>query len=221
MALHRLQSDSTVEVVGLLTTISRRYRRISHHGVREELLDVQAEALGLPLHKMYYGSQTEEPESDSMAEFEQAMEEQLADLRQTDVFHIAYGDIFLADLRNYREQRLATVGMRGLFPLWRPDGNTTALLRQFTDDGFRAVVTCAEPSAAQLAGVDLCADLLANNWPDGVDPCGEHGEFHTFVYDGPIFDCPVPFARGETVIRGQRHYTDLIATSPTAEAHHD
>ena len=146
-----------------------------------------------------------------MSAFEDAMSEQLAQFRRDDVHHIGYGDIFLEDLRKYRRLRLASVGMRGVFPLWQKD--TRDLLHRFTRDGFRAVVTCAEPIASALAGAELSSSLLAESWPEGVDPCGERGEYHSFVYDGPIFREAVPFTRGETVVRDGRHYTDLIPKS--------
>lgn len=209
MALHRLRVDGRYQVVGLLTTISRQFRRISHHGVREELLERQADAIGLPLHRMYFGSEHGAPEQASMDAFERSMAELLEGFRSRGIHHMAYGDIYLADLRAYREARLASVGMRGVFPLWRRD--TRELLHHFTRDGFRAVVTCAEPVAQSLCGVDLHSDLLANSWPYGVDPCGENGEFHSFVHAGPIFSKPLAFRRGETVVRDGRHYTDLIA----------
>lgn len=214
MALHRLQDDERFEVVGLLTTISRKYRRVSHHGVREDLLQQQANALELPLHRMYFGSDDGDAEAESMSAFEDAMTEMLAGFRRDGVYHIGYGDINLEDLRAYRRLRLASVGMRGVFPLWQKP--TRDLLHRFTRDGFRAVVTCAEPIAEQLAGVELSGSLLSESWPEGVDPCGERGEFHSFVYDGPIFRRPVSFTRGETVVRDGRHYTDLIPTNSTA-----
>jgi len=218
MALRKLQLDPRFEVVGLLTTVSRQFLRVSHHGVREDLLLRQADAVGLPLHRLYFGSADGDPESVSMAAFEAEMAQVLSEFRQDDVFHIGYGDIFLTELRAYREQRLASVGMRGVFPLWQRD--TSELLRDFTDEGFRAVITCVEPVAASLAGVDLSSSLLTDAWPHGVDPCGEHGEFHSFVHDGPCFAHPVLFERGQTVVRDRRHYTDLIASdsfSPTLE----
>lgn len=208
MALHRLQVDPRYEVVGLLTTISRRFRRVSHHGVREELLERQADAIGLPLRKLWFGSEHGDPQDDSMADFEDALGVALAQCRAEGTFLVGHGDIFLQELRDYRERRLAQVGMRAVFPLWQRD--TTELLRHFTASGFRAVITCAEPVAAALAGVDLSSELLDANWPAGVDPCGEHGEYHTFVHDGPIFRRPVAFARGETVQRDGRLYTDLL-----------
>lgn len=226
MALHRLQADDRYEVVGLLTTVSREFRRISHHGVREELLLQQADALGLPVHRMYFGPEPGGAAGDAKAEtsgeatmeaFEQAMAELLEQFRSDGIYHVAYGDIFLADLRAYRSARLASVGMRGVFPLWGSD--TRELLQRFSHDGFRAVVTCAEPAAASLAGVELRGDLLEGGWPEGVDPCGENGEFHSFVYAGPIFDRPLAFECGETIVRDGRHYTDLIPNNEGLCAH--
>lgn len=213
MALHALQQDPAYEVVGLLTTISAEHRRISHHGVREELLDLQAEALGLPVVKMHYAPDATHDDAAAMAAFEAQMGDVLARLRADGVHHVAFGDIYLQSLRDYRERRLHEVGMRALFPLWGHD--TEALLHRFTDRGFAAVITCAEPVAKVLAGVDLGADLLSGagldgGWPAGVDPCGENGEYHSFVHRGPIFRHPVRLTRGATVVRDGRHYTDLL-----------
>ncbi|MEZ6037784.1 MAG: ATP-binding protein [Planctomycetota bacterium] len=216
MALHALQQDPTYEVVGLLTTLSAEHQRISHHGVREALLDAQAAAIGLPVHKLHYGPDPSHTPEQAMAAFEAAMDDALAQLRRHGVFHVAFGDIFLEDLRRYRERRLREVGMRALFPLWGHD--TTALLHRFSRDGFAAVVTCAEPIAVPLIGVELSSDLLATDWPSGVDPCGERGEFHSFVHRGPVFGRPVRFSHGVTIVRDGRHYHDLLpADDPAAE----
>jgi len=208
MALHELQNAPAYDVVGLMTTISGEHDRVSHHGVRESLLDEQARCIGLPLHKLRWRQPEGVDENEAMASFEAAMRELLAQLRRDGVFHIGFGDIFLPNTRRYREERLAEVGMRPVFPLWQRD--TTALLHRFTDDGYRAIVTCAEPVAERLSGAELSSALLGQRWPSGVDPCGEHGEFHTFVHQGPIFASPVSFTRGEQVVRDGRFYTDLI-----------
>lgn len=208
MALHRLQADPRYQVVGLLTTISRQFRRVSHHGVREELLDLQAAAIGLPLRKLWIGSADGDPAPITMDEFERELGQVLRECRDEGTFLVGHGDIFLQQLRDHREQRLAQVGMRAVFPLWQQD--TTELLRHFTASGFAAVITCAEPIAASLAGADLSSELLERAWPAGVDPCGEHGEYHSFVHRGPIFRHPVAIARGETVRRDGRFYTDLL-----------
>ena len=222
MALHRLQRDPRYEVVGLLTTMSRQFGRVSHHGVREELLDRQAEALGLPLQKLWFGSADGDPAQATMAEFHRRLADILAACRAAGTEHVAHGDIFLRSVRDYRDRRLAEVGMCGVYPLWGED--STALLRAFTRDGFRAFVTCAEGPAERLAGVSLSSALLAD-WPAGVDPCGEHGEFHTFVHDGPIFSRPVAVTRGVTVRRDGRLYTDLLPADheslPTSVSNHD
>jgi uncharacterized protein (TIGR00290 family) len=208
MALHELQRDPRFEVVGLLTTLSREFRRVSHHGIREALLEQQAEAIGLPLHKVFYPAVDGRDPAVVMAEFEQCLGEALAVARQAGALIVGHGDIFLREVRAYRERRLAAGGMRGVFPLWGHD--TRELLHRFSALGFRAVVTCVEPVAASLAGVDLSSARLDASWPTGVDPCGEHGEYHSFVHDGPVFRHPVPFVRGSTVVREGRTYTDLI-----------
>lgn len=218
MALYELQRDPRFEVVGLLTTLSREFRRISHHGVREELLEQQAEAIGLPLQKVFFPAPGGRDPAVVMAEFELCLGEALAAARAAGAFVIGHGDIFLRDVRAYRERRLAAVGMRGVFPLWGSD--TRELLHRFSALGFRAVVTCVEPVAAALAGVDLSSSLLGADWPAGVDPCGEHGEYHSFVHDGPVFRHPVPFVRGPTIVRDGRLYTDLSPVPSTAESPH-
>ncbi len=208
LALYRLQRDPRYEVVGLMTTVSREYQRISHHGVREELLHRQAEAIGLPVTVLYFPPTEDAPPT--MESLEAHMAEILAGYREQGVTLVGHGDIFLEELRAYRDRKLATAGMRGVFPLWRED--TTALLREFTELGFRAWMTCVEPVLGiEFAGAAVDRDLLGR-LPDKVDPCGEFGEFHSFVYDGPIFSRPIAVTRGETVERDGRFYTDLLAT---------
>jgi uncharacterized protein (TIGR00290 family) len=206
MALYELRGDPRLEVTGLLTTISEAYRRISHHGVREELLEIQAEAIGLPLHKVYLPSAAPGPCRNGP--YEELMESVLTKFRERGISAVAHGDIFLEDLRAYRERNLDRVGLRALFPIWRRD--TVSLVREFARLGFRAVLTCVEGKLGKsFAGQPVDAQLL-EDLPDWADPCGENGEYHSFVYDGPIFRRPVDVRVGEIVERDGRFYADLL-----------
>jgi uncharacterized protein (TIGR00290 family) len=210
MALYELRVSGRYEVVSLLTTVAREYGRISHHGVRVELLERQAAALGMPLHIV------ELPAHECTNEvYEAAMAEALQPYLDAGVRTVAFGDIFLRDLREYREQNLARVGMRGVFPIWERD--TTELVKTFLELGFKARVACvdAEKLDASFAGRPLDRHFL-DDLPGGIDPCGENGEFHTFVYDGPLFSQPVPVEVGDTVTRDGRHFADLVPATADA-----
>jgi uncharacterized protein (TIGR00290 family) len=211
MALHALRQDSSVEVVSLLTTVASEYRRISHHGVRVELLERQAAAAELPLHII------ELPTSATNDLYEAAMERAMRHFLERGVRHVAFGDIFLEDLRRYRERNLAQVGMEALFPLWGTD--TRALMERFLALGFQATLVCVDGQklSRDFAGRALDASLLMD-LPAGVDPCGENGEYHSFVHAGPIFEEPLSIQAGEVVTRDTRHFADLtpgLAQVPT------
>jgi uncharacterized protein (TIGR00290 family) len=206
LALAALRADSAWRVVGLVTTITREYDRISIHGVRRAVLDAQVAAIRLPLFEATI------PAAASNAAYEAAFAEALATARarRPGLRHIAFGDLFLADVRAYREALLGRLNWTGVFPLWGTD--TTTLARRFVDDGYRAVLTCVDTTqlGADFAGRELDAALLAG-LPAGVDPCGERGEFHTCVYAGPIFDRPLPLVTGERVRRdGRFEYCDVL-----------
>jgi uncharacterized protein (TIGR00290 family) len=206
LALAALQDDPAFRVVGLLTTITTGYDRISVHGVRRTLLAAQEHAIGLPVHEIVI-----EPQS-SNAAYDAAVERALGDVRRRypDVRRIAYGDLFLEDVRRYREERLAPLGFEGYFPLWgRP---TPALAREFIDRGFQARLVCVDTTQleAGFAGRTFDAALL-EELPPSVDPCGERGEFHTFVSAGPGFARPIEYDVGEVVLRdGRFAYCDLV-----------
>ncbi len=205
LALAALRADPTVEVVGLLTTITRDFDRISIHGVRRAVLEAQVAALGLPLFEVNI------PAAASNSGYEEAFAAALAILRQErpDVRHLAFGDLFLADVRAYRERMLSPLGWTPLFPLWGL--NTEVLAREFVRVGFRAILTCVDTTqlAAEFAGREFDSKLLAE-LPTTVDPCGERGEFHTCVYAGPIFRAPLPLQTGERVLRdGRFEYCDV------------
>jgi uncharacterized protein (TIGR00290 family) len=206
VALDVLLRDPQWDVVGLLTCVSDEYRRISHHGIREELLDEQAAALGLPLDKLRLpsvgGACTNE-------QYEAAMAEKLNHYVARGTRHVAHGDLFLADLRAYRERNLARLGMTGVFPIWGRD--TRELVESFAGAGFRAAICCVDGDKldASFAGRAVDESLL-RDLPAGVDPAGENGEYHSFVWNGPIFRQPVCCEVGPVVTRDGRHYVDLV-----------
>lgn len=194
LCLHKLLASGDYEVSRLVTTINQEKRRISMHGVREELLELQVNLIGLPLHKILLPGQV------SMEEYDRLMGKALEKFREQGIRCSVFGDIFLEDLRTYREQRLAKAGIEALFPLWKQP--TEKLAQEFIASGFKAVVVCtdADKLDQSFAGREYNHHFLKDLPPD-VDPCGEHGEFHTFVYDGPVFRNPVPFKYGEIVQR--------------------
>lgn len=205
LALAALRADPTIEVVSLLTTITGDYDRISMHGVRRTILQGQVSALGLPL------TEATIPAAASNEVYEDAFAIALEMLREQhpDVSHIAFGDLFLAEVRAYRESLLKRLGWTPVFPLWGKD--TSLLARQFVDQGYRAILTCVDTTQLppEFAGREFDAKLLGE-LPATVDPCGERGEFHTCVYEGPIFRKPISVRRGERVRRdGRFEYCDL------------
>ena len=202
LAVQAAAADPTRVVSGLLTTVTAGYERVSMHGVRVELLETQAAALDLPL------TTARIPPGASNEVYEAAMRGALAPARQGGITEVVFGDLYLADVRAYRERLLAPLGMRGHYPLWGRD--TRALATEFIAGGFRAVLVCVDPRQipAELCGREFDPALLAD-LPPGADPCGENGEFHTFVYDGPIFREPVAWRRGAVVERDGFWFCDL------------
>jgi uncharacterized protein (TIGR00290 family) len=203
LALHTTLQDAAVQVAALLTTVTEGYDRISMHGVRRELLHRQAESLRLPLHEVFI------PPQCVNSVYESRMEEALRHFLDQGVRRVAFGDIFLEDLRAYREKNLARLGMQALFPIWKRD--TRELIREFHALGFRAIAACIDPKvlSPSFAGRELNHSFFAD-LPSGADPCGENGEFHTFVFDGPIFANPVEVRMGEVVHRDGFVFCDLI-----------
>jgi uncharacterized protein (TIGR00290 family) len=206
LSLEALRADPGIQVAGLLTSVTRGYDRISVHGVRRELLERQAERLRLPLFMIEL-----EPVTTNDA-YERAFLSALEHVRRElpDVTGLAFGDLFLADVRAYRERLLNKTGFEPLFPIWGLD--TAELARRFVRDGFVARLVCVD--TAQLDGSfahRLFDNALLADLPTGVDPCGERGEFHTFVSDGPGFVGPVEYTVGESVLRDERFaYCDLL-----------
>ena len=208
-SLQVLRAEGEVEVVGLLTTINEAFDRVAMHAVRTELLRAQADAADLPLWPVLI------PWPCSNAEYEAAMNVAMARARAAGITHVAFGDLFLEDIRRYREERLAPTGIAPLFPIWGTP--TDALAQRMVDAGLRARLTCVDPKSldARFAGREFDAALLAE-LPPSVDRCGERGEFHTFAYDGPMFRRPVPIRAGEVVTRDGFVFADLLPSSEVA-----
>jgi len=202
-ALHEARRLPDIEVVGILTTVTETFHRVSMHGVREDLLEAQARALGLRLFKVPI------PYPCPDVTYEEAMREALAKVKGIGVTRIIFGDLFLRDVRNYREAKLAGTGFEGVWPLWGLD--TRALACRMVDGGLRATITCLDPKRLprEFAGREFDHDLL-RDLPAGVDPCAENGEFHTFAWDGPMFTNPIQVHVGETVERDGFVFTDLL-----------
>lgn len=212
MALYELTRSNEFEVVALLTTVSEEYRRVSHHGVREALLDAQAEAIGLPLAKVYLPSNNSHPCTDAM--YEELMGQVLGRFKADGVATVGFGDLFLADLRAWRETNLARMELRGVFPLWHRD--TTELAHEIIRLGFKSHLSCVEGKVGPGFVGRLFDESFLRDLPVGVDPCGENGEFHSFVSDGPIFQHPVAVEVGQIVCRDGRFYADLLPASVPA-----
>ncbi len=204
LALNELLNSDSYEVLELLTTVSKDYDRISIHGVQRVLLEQQAKALRIPLEEMFI------TKSASDVEYEDELLKTLKRLRDNGVFSVVFGDIFLEDVRKYREQILAKAGLNGIFPLWKKVTKELAL--KFINLGFKAIITSIDSNVLWKGFVGREYDeRFLSDLPAAVDPCGENGEFHSFVYDGPIFQRGVAFTRGETVLKENRfYYCDLL-----------
>jgi len=201
-ALHVLRQRGDVEVVGLLTTINAAADRVAMHAVRSELLRAQADAVGLPLWPVPI------PSPCSNEEYEAAMAAAVGRAREAGIGAMAFGDLFLEDVRRYREDNLRGSGIEPLFPIWGTPTDTLSV--RMLAAGLRARLTCVDPRKldARFAGREYDGTLLAE-LPPSVDPCGENGEFHTFAYDGPMFARPVPLHAGEVVTRDGFVFADL------------
>jgi uncharacterized protein (TIGR00290 family) len=208
--LHTLrQQPNEYLVLGLLTTINQRFNRIAMHGVRKELLEAQAQAIGLPLWAVPL------PSPCANVDYERRMLNALHFLQRLGIDAVAFGDLYLEEIRRYRENQFGGCGMELLFPIWGLP--TRGLADQMLCSGLRARLTCVDPRSipAEWAGRDYDSQLLAE-LPAGVDPCAENGEFHTFVYAGPIFRAPLQIVNGETVERDGFVFTDLLEASAAA-----
>ena len=204
MALYELQRRNGLQVSALLTTVTEGYDRISMHGVRDVLLQQQAESLGICLERIHISKLA------SNEEYESKMRHVLQNYQRLGVSCVVFGDIFLEELRRYREENLKKIGMDAHFPLWKRD--TKELAYSFINLGFKAIVTCIDTKSLEKSFAGRIFDeQFIRDLPDRVDPCGENGEFHSFVFDGPIFARKINFETGEIVLRdNQFYFCDLI-----------
>ncbi len=194
LALYHAMKDPKLNIEALLTTVNKTYQRISMHGVQEALLFEQQKQIGLPLHTLYLNDQP------TMAEYEAKMAAMLKSLVGDGFNNSVFGDIFLEDLKEYRVQKLKEVGITASFPIWKRD--TKELIHEFLDLGFKTILVCVKSELLDksFAGRVIDRDFL-KDLPSNVDPCGENGEFHTYVFEGPIFKNPIPIKVGETILR--------------------
>jgi uncharacterized protein (TIGR00290 family) len=204
LALYKLQKTKNYQIAALLTTINQDYDRTSMHGVRWILLERQAQSLGFALEKVLVSKNC------SNEEYERKMQEVLEKHQAAGVRFVVFGDIFLEDLRKYRQEKLSKIKMKAVFPIWKL--NTTELANTFIDSGFKAVVTCVDSNSLDRKFVGRAFDKqFLSELPSGVDPCGENGEFHSFVYDGPIFRQRILHKTGKVVLKENRfYYCDLL-----------
>ena len=199
LALHKLTVSQEYKVEALISHVDESTQRVSVHGIPRHLIEQQAKALGLPL------SIVELPSSPSNAAYETCVATALEPYRKNGIDTVAYGDLFLEDIRQYREQMLANLGMRGHYPIWGND--TLQLAHEFINSGFKALLVCVDSSQLDAGFVGRWFDdVFLKELPSNVDPCGENGEFHTFVVDGPLLKSPVPLEIGETFVRDNRFY---------------
>jgi uncharacterized protein (TIGR00290 family) len=203
MSLYRVLQSHEYKIACLLTTVSESFHRVSMHGVREELLDLQAKSVGYSLEKVLI------PCPCPNEIYEEKMRHALSSWKSKDVSAVIFGDLFLEDIRKYREEKLSQAGLKPIFPLWGED--TRTLAAEMLKVGFRAVITCVDPKKldTRFAGRQFDESFL-KEIPSQVDPCGENGEFHTFVYDGPVFKEPIPVEVGETVLRDGFQFADIL-----------
>lgn len=192
LALYHCLNNPALEIKYLVTSVNEVVNRVTMHGVREALLIQQAAAIGIPLYQIKL------PEMPSMSVYDTIMKSHLEKLKGEGVTHAIYGDIFLEDLKLYRENSLAEVGLEGIFPLWKR--NTQELINEFLDLGFKTVIVCTQERLVDFVGKVIDQHLI-NRLPKEVDVCGENGEFHTFVFDGPIFKHPIVYTVGEKILK--------------------
>lgn len=206
-ALHKLQQDPETDLVGLFCTVNREFDRVAMHGVRVELLQQQAARIGLPLEII------EIPNPCSNAEYETIMGQFVENAKNDNIERFAFGDLFLEDIRNYRETRLAGSGIDAVFPIWGIP--TDQLSREMIGGGLRAVITCVDPkqTPVEFAGREIDHGFL-DALPEAMDPCGENGEFHSFVFDGPMFSAPIDVIVGQIVQRDGFVFADVLPATP-------
>jgi uncharacterized protein (TIGR00290 family) len=197
LALYKILQQKEYTVEKLITSVNSDFGRVSMHGLREELLDLQVQNLGFPLQKIHF------PGDVTMSLYDKIMKENMQKIQQENFEYAVFGDVFLEDLKAYRDAKLAEVGLQGVYPLWKQD--TKALLNEFLDLGFKAITVCVNAKLLDKSFVGRVLDeQFIADLPEDVDVCGENGEFHTFVFDGPVFKKPVAFEIGEKVLRTYR-----------------
>ncbi len=203
ITLYEIQRRPEYQVVSLLTTLTADYDRVSMHGVRRTLLERQAESLSLPLYELFISKEA------TNEEYASKMQAALTDFQKSGVSSVVFGDIHLEDVRKYREDNLSKIGMKAIFPIWGRD--TAELTRSFIDLGFKAIVTCIDSKVLDktFAGMIIDESFLAQ-LPADVDPCGENGEFHSFVFEGPTFNSKIQYTVGQTVLRDSFYFCDLL-----------
>ncbi|TYP98237.1 uncharacterized protein (TIGR00290 family) [Tenacibaculum adriaticum] len=194
LALYKILLEKEYEVQKLITNVNKDFQRVSMHGLHESLLDAQAKSIGIPLEKIEF------PANVTMDLYNKKMKEKTSELKENGLVNGIFGDIFLEDLRNYRDTKLQEVGIKGVYPLWKQD--TKALLQEFLSLGFKTITVCvnAKKLGKEFVGRIIDEDFI-NELPEDVDVCGENGEFHTFCYDGPIFKKPIDFEIGDKLLK--------------------
>ncbi len=207
LALYEIQKSRDYEVAALITTITSDYDRVSMHGLRTILLDKQASSLNIPLEKIFISKNA------SNDEYESRLKEVLLKYKQLGIREVVFGDLFLEEIKKYREDLLGKIGMECVFPIWKRD--TVKLAKKFIELGFKAITVCVDSNVLgkEFAGREFDEHFL-DDLPKAIDPCGENGEFHTFVYDGPVFNTPISHELGEIVLKDERfYYCDILPGS--------
>jgi uncharacterized protein (TIGR00290 family) len=207
LALYEIQKSRDYEVAALITTITSDYDRVSMHGLRTILLDKQASSLNIPLEKIFISKNA------SNDEYESRLKEVLLKYKQLGIRDVVFGDLFLEEIKKYREALLQKIGMQCVFPIWKRD--TVKLAKKFIELGFKAITVCVDSNVLgkEFAGREFDEHFL-DDLPKAIDPCGENGEFHTFTYDGPVFNTPISHELGEIVLRDERfYYCDILPGS--------
>ncbi|WP_208615655.1 Dph6-related ATP pyrophosphatase [Gottfriedia luciferensis] len=210
LALHDLIHSDEYEVVLLIATVTEGFNRTSIHGVRVELLEAQAESIGIPLRKIWI------PENCSNEKYQEIMIQVNREIKEQGIEHVAFGDLFLEDIRKYREEMLKPLEITPIFPLWGE--NTTNVLKRFLNLGYKTIITCVDLTrlTEEFSGKEIDNQFI-DELPYGIDPCGENGEYHSFVFDGPIFKKPIQFHIGEKKLTNDIYsgetrfcFTDLV-----------
>ena len=207
LALYEIQKSRDYEVAALITTITSDYDRVSMHGLRTILLDEQASSSNIPLEKIFISKNA------SNDEYESRLKEVLLKYKQLGIRDVVFGDLFLEEIKKYREDLLGKIGMECVFPIWKRD--TVKLAKRFIELGFKAITVCVDSNVLgkEFAGREFDEHFL-DDLPKAIDPCGENGEFHTFVYAGPVFNTPISHELGEIVLKDERfYYCDILPDS--------